>query len=67
VPAADRVVIAQHLAAIAQRVQLVGRLADAIDANDGTMVRSIETQGNQAKASANGLAPGYGFKVCGRA
>ena len=64
-PAADRVVIAKYESGVASQIGLIQQFANAIDSNDAQAVRTIVQQLQLGKASVQGLAQGYGFKVCG--
>jgi hypothetical protein len=64
-PAADRSVVAKYIAAVASNADLIDQFAAAIDANSGRGVSVASAKLAEGKATADGLAQGYGFKVCG--
>jgi hypothetical protein len=66
-PRADRVVVAKYLAGVASQITLYQQLVSAIENDDPGSVQTIGQQIDQGKASVDGLAQGYGFRVCGAA
>jgi hypothetical protein len=64
-PASDRVVVSKYLAAVASQIALVQQFASAVQDDDSQQVRALSPQISQGKATAQGLAQGYGFTVCG--
>jgi hypothetical protein len=64
-PTADRVVVSRYLAVMASQINLVDQLSTAIAGDDAATVTTVSQQVTDGKANLNGLAQGYGFKVCG--
>jgi hypothetical protein len=64
-PAGDRVIIGKYLSAVAGQITLYQQFVTAVENNDAQAIQTVSQQIQQGKASAKGLAQGYGFKVCG--
>jgi hypothetical protein len=64
-PMRDRAVVAKYLSAVARQMTLFQRFVAALENDDAYTLQTVSEQIKQGKASATGLAQGYGFKVCG--
>jgi hypothetical protein len=64
-PPGDRVVIAKYLGAVASNISLAQQFVTAVESDESQAMQTISQQINQGTSTADGLAQGYGFKVCG--
>lgn len=64
-PRSDRKTINRMLALVDSQVSLDEELAHAFETGDTGKMEALEAQAKPIKAKAQGIAQGYGFKVCG--
>jgi hypothetical protein len=65
-PPADAEIVDEYISAGVSGVQTARDLADALDAGDTAQAEVLGDQFNERTSAAQGIARGYGFKVCGQ-
>jgi hypothetical protein len=65
VPAGDQAIIDRYLSASRDQIGVLRQIAEALDDGDTTSVTTLLDSGRRSGARVQGIAQGYGFKVCG--
>jgi hypothetical protein len=65
-PPADADILDDYISAGETTIQTGRDLADAIDAGDTQAVQVLSDRFNEQTSTTQGIAQGYGFKVCGQ-
>jgi hypothetical protein len=64
-PTADTEVYNSYLRSFERQLAQVEALADALDAQDTEKIEDLAQELETTDATSDGIAKGYGFKVCG--
>ena len=64
-PAQDRATFSRYLAAINERLSILGQLSAALRRGDAATIRSLKIRNTAVKAREQEIATAYGFRVCG--